>query len=209
MQKQIICITNRHLVEGNFLDQMQQVAKAKVDAIVLREKDLAPREYEALSHEMKQMCEAYDVKLIYHFFADIAQKQKGEAIHITGEQVKSGLKQKLDIRWDKQGYHPKIGMGVHTKEEAMLAKEYKMDYVFVSHIFPTDCKKGVKEKGLGFLSEVKKTLAIPIYALGGIHIENAALCIQTGADGVCLMSDFMKTKQPKILVEKIRNSYQK
>lgn len=205
MQGKIICITNRHLVEGDYLMQMERIAKAKVDAIILREKDISPKEYQALAQEMKQICEQYEVKLVLHFFGEIARKQEAKYFHFTGEQLRGENYWEIRKDWSNFAYEPQIGMGVHSKEEAKLAKEYHMDYALVSHIFPTDCKKGIPQKGVDFLSEMKKELSIPGYALGGIHLLNARECIRNGADGVCMMSDFMKTKDPKVLVNALRN----
>ena len=41
-----MCITNRHLCRGDFLEQVKRIANAKPDGIILREKDLQKEEYE-------------------------------------------------------------------------------------------------------------------------------------------------------------------
>ena len=43
-------------------------------------------------------------------------------------------------------------------------------------------------QGLGLVS---KKFNIPVYAIGGININNAIECIEAGASGVCLMSGYM------------------
>ena len=54
------------------------------------------------------------------------------------------------------------------------------------------CKKGLAPRGLDFLHEVCSSVKIPVYAIGGIHEENMESCIQSGAAGVCMMSEYMK-----------------
>ena len=50
IQQKLICITNRHLVQGDFLDRIRQIAaKKQVDAIILREKDLSEEDYRTLA----------------------------------------------------------------------------------------------------------------------------------------------------------------
>lgn len=61
-----------------------------------------------------------------------------------------------------------------------------------SHIFVTDCKRGLEPRGLDFLHEICEKVTIPVYALGGIHAANEASVIQAGAAGACRMSDYLK-----------------
>lgn len=82
-------------------------------------------------------------------------------------------------------------MSVHSKEEAISAQELGVSYIMAGHIFKTDCKKDVPPRGLSFLSEICSAVKIPVYAVGGINKENAILCIEAGAAGVCMMSNFM------------------
>jgi thiamine-phosphate pyrophosphorylase len=84
-----------------------------------------------------------------------------------------------------------LGASVHSVEEAREAEKLGADYVTASHIFPTACKEVLAPRGLSFLQEVKQAVTIPVYALGGIHREQIALCRSAGADGVCMMSEFM------------------
>lgn len=64
-------------------------------------------------------------------------------------------------------------------------------YVIAGHIFSTDCKKGVPPRGLAFLREVTNSVSIPVYAIGGITVENSGEVFAAGAAGVCMMSQWM------------------
>ena len=68
--------------------------------------------------------------------------------------------------------------------------------VFAGHIFETDCKRGLKGRGLGFLKEVCRAAEIPVYAIGGISPENYGSVISAGAAGACVMSGFMRCESP-------------
>lgn len=85
-----------------------------------------------------------------------------------------------------------IGVSTHTVEEAIAAEKLGADYVITSHIFPTDCKMGVPPRGLTHLHDVCEAVSIPVYALGGIHPDNADLCFEQGAAGVAMMSEYMR-----------------
>ena len=44
-----IVITNRHLVQGDFLKKLEKVTKLRPHALILREKDLTDDAYESLA----------------------------------------------------------------------------------------------------------------------------------------------------------------
>ena len=52
----LICVTNRLLCEGDFLERIERLAALHPYAIVLREKDLSYSEYEALARESLKIC---------------------------------------------------------------------------------------------------------------------------------------------------------
>ena len=50
-----IVITNRALVNGDFLEQLQKVAQVHPHALILREKDLPDTEYEKLAAKVLEI----------------------------------------------------------------------------------------------------------------------------------------------------------
>ena len=89
---------------------------------------------------------------------------------------------------------PILGVSCHSVEEAGKAKELGCTYIIAGHIFETDCKKGVPPRGLEFLKEVCDTIDIPVYAIGGITMDNIALVKNAGAAGGCMMSGLMRQR---------------
>ena len=83
------------------------------------------------------------------------------------------------------------GVSVHSAQEALNAQEAGASYVTAGHIYRTKCKEGLEPRGTGFLKEICTTVNIPVYAIGGININNARECIEAGASGVCIMSGYM------------------
>jgi thiamine-phosphate pyrophosphorylase len=161
-----ICVTNRHLVEGDFLFQIQKVLEKDPSLLILREKDLSEAEYEALAEQVKGLCERSAIHMPLAGFLAMRAEEK----------------EQFSIR----------GVSVHSVSDALLAEKNGATYLTAGHIFATDCKKGVPPRGLPFLKEICHAVRIPVYAIGGIHEENAALCIAQGAAGVCMMSEFMR-----------------
>lgn len=61
-----IAITNRKLVQGDFLEQMQKVIHLHPHAVILREKDLSDKEYEILAEKILEMCRESGVRCFLH-----------------------------------------------------------------------------------------------------------------------------------------------
>ena len=77
-----ICVTNRHLAERPFLEQLERVLATKPYAMILREKDLTEEAYEELAGKVKKLCENTDTRLILHSFPDAAMHLGCTAIHM-------------------------------------------------------------------------------------------------------------------------------
>ena len=179
-----ICITNRKLVKGDFLTQLEYVvAKCQVDRIILREKDLSESDYEDLGLQVKQLCDRYQVECFFHNHLKLAKKHQAAGVHLSFSQLQECSRTK----WKGM----QVGCSVHSVEEAIFAQSCGADYLIVSPIYETDCKRGVRGKTPWFITEIKSKVNLPVYALGGITKENEKACIDAGANGVCRMSAYM------------------
>ena len=180
-----ICITNRHLVEGDFLAKIEEVASGDVDLIVLREKDLTESAYEQLAKEVLSICKKHGKTCVLHSFFQVAIKLKHPFIHLTMTQMRQ-------LTEEERAAFTWIGVSTHSVKEAEEAQKLGADYITASHIFATKCKDGLEPKGLQYLRDVVQAVDIEVYALGGIHSDNMGECVAAGADGICMMSEYMK-----------------
>lgn len=182
-----ICVTNRHLADGSLCDRLKQVLNNgdRPDIVILREKDMSEEEYTKLSQKIIDICAKSDTLCILHYFKNVAISIGHRAIHMpfaAFEDMTEMEKSNFDI----------IGVSVHSVSDALIAEKNGASYVTAGHVFATDCKKGLEPRGLKFLKEVCEAVKIPVYAIGGIDDENTKLCIEAGAEGVCMMSGWMK-----------------
>lgn len=194
----IICVTNRVLCE-TFLSQIEAVADAHVDGIILREKDLPEGEYKVLAEQVVKLCETYGVDCILHSFADVALRLQVKKLHVPLpllRKMSSGQKKQFE----------ELGTSCHSIEEAAEAQQLGCTYITAGHIFATDCKKGILPRGTDFLRQVCCSTELPVYAIGGIDETNVAAVRKAGAAGVCLMSGFMRCKNAGEYMQKIKRA---
>lgn len=186
--KNVIAVSNRKLCIRPFLKQIEIVCKYRPLALILREKDLSESEYEKMGQEVKKICEAYQVRCIYHSFYEAAKKTEVKNIHLPLWKLEELNKQ--DGRKD----FDIVGASIHSVEEAKKAERMGASYITAGHIYETGCKPDLPPRGLEFLREVCQSVDIPVYAIGGIHLEGYqfAEIQEAGAKGGCVMSEFMR-----------------
>ena len=195
-------ITNRKLCENENLErQIEKIFSAYEKKIILknfelvtltlREKDLDKNEYLNLVKKIYPICEKYRIDLILHqnYDLNLDEKYKIEGIHLSYDNFKSLNK---NIREGLIKKYKRIGVSIHSLEEAREVENLGASYVVAGHIFETDCKKGLEPRELKFVEELSSILTIPIFAIGGINEENSNLVLNSGAFGVCMMSSLMK-----------------
>lgn len=81
-----------------------------------------------------------------------------------------------------------IGISTHSVEQAVEAEQGGADYIGFGPLYPTLTKDAGPEKGLERLAAVRRAVALPVLAIGGIAPGNAGAAVRRGADGVAVIS---------------------
>ena len=195
-------ISNRKLCENENLEkQIKKIFSAyekkiilknfDIVALTLREKDLDKNEYLKLIEKIYPICQKYKINLILHqnYDLNLDDKYNIEGIHLSYSIFKS-LNQNIKAELIKK--YKRIGVSIHSLDEAKEVESLGASYVVAGHIFETDCKKGLEPRGLKFIKDLSSALSIPIFAIGGIDEKNSQSVIDSGAFSVCMMSSLMK-----------------
>ena len=184
-----IAITNRALVEGDFLEQMQKVIHLHPHAVILREKDLPDDAYEALAEKILGLCEAEGVRCFLHSRIAVARNLGCRRIHLSVPVLEAMSEaERIGLKHD----FAEISVSCHSLEDVNIAVKNGATQIILGTIFETECKKGLKGKGTGFVEAICKSCPLPVYAIGGISLERLPQVRKAGAAGGCMMSGFMK-----------------
>jgi thiamine-phosphate diphosphorylase len=200
----LIVISNRHYfstIEA-FLNHLDRLAAAHPDLLILREKDLEPAAYTALAKDVLEICAKHRVVCALHGFADAARALKAGAFHAP-----MPVLEKMTAE-DKKSFRI-LGASTHSLKQARHAQSAGCTYVTASHIYDTDCKKGLPGRGIAFLKSVCAGVSIPVYALGGIDASKITAVKGAGAAGACVMSGAMTCPDPAAYIETLRNFSEK
>lgn len=182
----LIAVTNRHLCQRPFLEQLERVCRYQPKAVILREKDLTEDAYLSLAKTALAICREHGVPCVLHTFSDAARVLEHPYLHLplASLQKEGGKPEGIEI----------LGTSIHSVEEAVDAERLDADYLTAGHIYATDCKAGLPPRGLDFLAEVCQAVSIPVYGIGGVCIGSGQLdeMLDCGASGACVMSGIMR-----------------
>ena len=195
-------ISNRKLCENENLEkQIKKIFSAyekkiilknfEIVALTLREKDLDKNEYLKLIEKVYPICQKYKINLILHqnYDLNLDDNYNIEGIHLSYSIFKS-LNENIKTELIKK--YKRIGVSIHSLDEAKEVESLGASYVVAGHIFETECKKGLEPRGLKFIKDLSSALSIPIFAIGGIDEKNSLSVINNGAFSICMMSTLMK-----------------
>ena len=170
MLNDVIAVTNRKLSQRPFLEQIKRVCQLRPEAIILREKDLSETEYAKLAEEVYNITTSYDVRLIIHTYINVARELGINTVHMSLHNMREYRKEFIDNV--NKTNNIKTGCSIHSVEEAVEARNMGASYITAGHVYVTDCKKGLAPRGLDFLKNVCDSVDIPVYAIGGINIDD-------------------------------------
>lgn len=196
----IICVTNRRLCGGAFRRQIEKIAAARPDALILREKDLPAAEYFVLAEQVQAICRVYQVPCVWHTYYNEAT----EFVHLPFP-----LLLEYNLQAEQRRQFQGIGVSCHSLLEAAGAIWQGCTYLIAGHIFTTACKEGLPGRGIDFLRQICNLAAdrqagLPVYAIGGINARNIGQIKAAGAQGACLMSSFMTCAEPAAMLADLR-----
>ena len=192
-----------------------ECARAGVDYIQLREKDLSGRELESLARQALQQLRAAgsQTRLLINSRSDIAIACGLDGVHLRSgnEDPPAG-----DVRaiFGSAGVsQPVIAASCHSEVEVNMAESQATDFAVFAPVFE---KSGALGRGLSELRRIcakvsaadGKTEAVarprlPVLALGGVTLDNAADCARAGAAGVAGIRLFQQNEVAQV-VSKLR-----
>jgi len=91
----------------------------------------------------------------------------------------------------------RLGISTHSYAEVARAIAYKPSYIAIGPIYSTTTKEmPFAPQGLENLKRWRRTLPYPLVAIAGITLERLPQVIAAGADGIAIISDILKAKDP-------------
>jgi len=191
-------ITSRALYPGDELEQQAALLRQarrwvtnRIDLIQLREKDLPAAAIAALAREiLHDIAEASSpTKLLVNSRPDIAIAiaTAAHGVHLTAAPDELTPAQVRHVYASANRPAPIITVSCHTPEDVDRARLNQADVIVFAPVFEKVAGDKTITPGQGLSRLRAACLAaspIPVYALGGVTLENAAACLDAGAAGI-------------------------
>ena len=182
------------------LDKVAEAARAGVDYIQLREKDLSARKLETLTRQVVAAMRenSPSTRLLINSRTDVALAAGADGVHLRADDVAPHeVRQVLEV-YAHQPVHFLVASSCHTAADVFRAESDAADFAVFAPVFEKKDarvfeKKDTRPTGLAALREVCRAKT-PVLALGGVNIENAASCLNAGAAGIAAIRLFQENK---------------
>jgi thiamine-phosphate pyrophosphorylase len=188
------------------LAKIAEAARSRIDYIQLREKDLSTRELESLAKEAVSIICDHErlatsdqrpaTRLLINSRTDIALAVTADGVHLRGEDVSPSEVRRI---WSLCGAgapareKPLIAVSCHTKVDVLRAEGERADLAVFAPVFAKKDQPGTSPAGLAALRDACPA-EIPVLALGGVTLENAAACLEAGARGIAAIRLFQENR---------------
>ncbi len=192
-------ITDR-IEEKELFEKVKLAVKSGVNIVQLRDKKSSTVDFIKKALVIKKICEGKCLFII-NDRVDISLAVKSDGVHLGQDDMpllfaRKILKEKI------------IGVSVDNLYEAKKAEKDGADYISIGPIFPTRTKLDVPAPcGLDVIREIKKSVKIPLVAVGGINAKNIREVYLAGSDAFAISSYIMQSsnvqKKVKLLKKKV------
>jgi len=199
-------VTDQKLCLGRELIEVVMEAVAGGVCIVqIREKDSDTRDFFQLATAMKKSLEKTNVPLIINDRVDVAMAVDADGVHVGQTDLPCAV-----VR-DMIGPEKILGVSINTFEQIDEVHKLNIDYLSLSPVFPTPTKPDTTPAfGIEGLKKARQMTSRPLMTIGGIDKTNLKDIVDTGIDGVAVVSAICSAPSPRMaareLAEIIRQS---
>ena len=184
-----------------FLNTIEEAIKGGVTVVQIREKTADTLDFYNLALKVKEITSKYDVPLIVNDRVDIALAIDADGVHVGQSDMPCDVTRKLI------GQNKILGVSAATVKEAKKAESDGADYIGTGAVFPTTTKDDADSVTKDELTEIVKSIDIPVVAIGGINLDNACELNGTGIAGMSVVSAIMSSDNPKKSSQELLNIF--
>ena len=176
-------IADTENIQENLIPSVRKAIDGGVTAVQLRGKNLSAREFLRIGEKLRRLTDERSVKLFVNDRIDVAMTLDADGIHLGQTSLPVTIVRKIS------GGRFMIGVSTHNLREAREAEAGGADFITFGPVFETSSKLAFGPPvGLRKLANVTREIKIPVFAIGGIKIEDVKRVVENGGRGVAVIS---------------------
>jgi thiamine-phosphate pyrophosphorylase len=177
---------------------IRQALSGGVQIIQLREKGLPERALLDRARQVRQLTHEAGMLFIVNDRPDIAKLAGADGVHLGQEDLPVKESRRL------LGPDALIGVSTHTLEQVKQAVLDGASYLGVGPTFPSSTKTFDRLAGLEFVRRATAETSLPIFALGGITLDNLPSVLAASARRVAVSSAICRSEDPRSVAAQFR-----
>ena len=163
---------------------------AGIRAIQIREKEGTARRALEVALALRGVSHERRALLLVNDRLDLALAAGADGVHLGQEDLPVATARAV------LGPDALIGLSITDPEQLDGPDVRDADYLGVGAVFPTGSKSDARYTGLELLAAARAAVDLPIVAIGGITVENAAAAVRAGADVLAVISAIAAAPDP-------------
>jgi thiamine-phosphate pyrophosphorylase len=194
----VYLVTDDALDPDTLLARLDQALAAGVGVVQYRSKQPRIPAVLELGRRVRDRCREHGALFFANDRADLALALDADGLHVGQDDLPP-----TDAR-PLLGSDRVLGLSVSYLDEADRADAMaELDYIGFGAIYPTATKPDAEYAGLDLLRQVRGRTRLPIVAIGGITLDNAAEVIHAGADLVAVVSEVFQAADAGVAVQRL------
>ncbi|MBI2190496.1 MAG: thiamine phosphate synthase [Planctomycetes bacterium] len=177
------------VLSGSDADTALRLAlEGGVDLVQIRDKGRSDQELLRLAGGWRARCADAGIPCLINDRVDVACALGADGVHLGAEDLP--LEQARAI----VGSEKILGSTAHSLEEALAGQHGGADYLGFGTMFPTGTKPGLEVRGLEEIEKLSGRVNLPVFAIGGITLENLPQLLERGVRRVAVSAGILRAE---------------
>jgi len=160
------------------LNALENLFKRGIKIIQIREPAMKKSELRLFAYQVVEIAHSYDVKVLMNGDARLSREFGMDGIHLTSVELMAATSRpEANL----------CGASCHNTEELFQADRLNIDFVVLGPVSPTLSHPEVVPIGWRRFSILIRDFSLPVYALGGMWLEDLTIAWEHGGHGVAMM----------------------
>lgn len=204
--KGLYVITDKRLIlRDEFVFTVEKAVKGGASIVQLREKNTPEDEILNLGKSLLEVTKKYGIPLIINDSPELAEKIGADGVHLGGGDRSIGHARSV------LGKEAIIGVSCYGQiERGINAERAGADYVAFGTPYYTPTKPDRTPTPFDILRKAKQVItSIPVFAIGGITPQNACDVLETGVDGIAVITSVFGSPDPEAAAKELTRVIEK
>ena len=179
-------IADYAVFKDNLLDIVGKNLAQGIKVVQFRAQKLTRREYLSLAKKLKTLCEENSAKMICNCDMSWVSDIKPHGIHLNSRQLRMIADSNVESACQEF-----FSVSCHNKQEIEMANKLNIRCILLGSVHRTLSHPNARQLGWAKFNKLCDYANVPVFALGGVNVEELRLAEAHGAHGVAGIRTFM------------------